>query len=71
MPQESITMATPSLTAQKRTHFAKLATEAKVLEKEINRLVTSFEKKNKLTCHPVTTQKNSIELVIAADLNVL
>lgn len=59
------------LPAEKRLHFAKLTTEAKNLEKEINRLVASFERKNKLTCYTVPTKRNSIELVISTDINQL
>ncbi len=59
------------LPAEKRLHFAKLAGEAKTLEKEINRLVASFERKNKLTCYTVPNKRNSIELVISTDINQL
>lgn len=66
--------STPSrnvLPAEKRLHFAKLTNEAKTLEKEINRLVASFERRNKLTCYTVPNKRNSIELVISTDINLL
>lgn len=67
------TFETPSttLSAQKRTQFAKLAEEAKLLEKEINRLVASFEKKNNLTCYTLPNKRNAIELVISTDISQL
>lgn len=71
LKENNITTMSTSITSQKRMHFAQLATEAKILERQINRLVSSFEKRNKLTCHPITTPKNSIELVIAADISAL
>ena len=63
--------STLTLSAQKRLHFAKLTVEAKMLEKEINRLVASFEKRNKLTCYTVPNKRNAIELVISTDINTL
>lgn len=60
-----------TLSAQKRLQFAKLAVEAKSLEREINRLVASFEKKNKLTCYTLPNKRNAIELVISTDVNAL
>lgn len=59
------------LPAEKRLNFAKLAGEAKNLEKEINRLVASFERRNKLTCYTIPSKRNSIELVISTDINQL
>ena len=56
---------------QQRVQFAKLVTEAKLLEKEINRLVASFEEKNNLTCYTIPSTRNSIELVISTDIDQL
>lgn len=68
---KQLTATSSTLSDNKRNHFAQMANEAKLLEKEINRLVASFEKKNKLTCHPIPTKRNAIELVISADINTL
>ena len=59
------------LSENKRSQFDKLASEAKILENEINRLVASFEKENNLKCYTVPVNRNSIELVISADINQL
>ena len=59
------------LSSTKRSQFEKLASEAKILENEINRLVASFEKKNNLTCYTIPVNRNSIELVISTDISQL
>jgi len=70
-PKQTFATPTTTLTDQKRIQFAKLAEEAKLLEKEINRLVASFEKKNNLTCYTLPHKRNSIELVISTDISQL
>jgi hypothetical protein len=59
------------LSSTKRSQFDKLASEAKILENKINRLVASFEEKNNLTCYTIPVNRNSIELVISTDVSKL
>lgn len=71
MRQKQLVETAPTLSEPKRIHFDRLNSEAKLLEKEINKLVSSFEKRNNLSCYPVNGKKNNIELIITADLNTL
>ena len=68
--QQLLSPSSRSFILQKN-QFDKLASEAKILENEINGSVASFEKKKNMTCYTVPVNRNSIELVISTDINQL